>query len=130
MEDSIFTKIIKGEIPSHKVYEDNLTIAFLPLHMLALGHILVVPKRQVDDFFDLSAEDYEALMLSVQKVAKRMKEVLGTKKIGIKIEGLDVPHAHVHVLAFNNHDQFKETENLDAPVDHEKLAEFARKLAF
>jgi histidine triad (HIT) family protein len=129
-EDSIFTKIIKGEVPSHKVYEDSSTIAFLPLHPLALGHVLVVPKNQVDNFYDLPPADYQALMLTVQKVAKRMKEVIGSKKIGLKIEGLDVPHTHVHVLAFDNADQFSEAEDFTEPVDHEKLAEIAGKLAF
>lgn len=129
-EESIFTKIIKGEVPSYRIYEDELTIAFLPLHPLALGHVLVVPKTQIEYFYNLSPTDYQALMLSVQKVAKRMKEVIGSKKIGIKIEGLDVPHVHVHVLAFDNSEQFNEVEDLNSPVDHKILEEMAKKLAF
>lgn len=129
-EDSIFTKIIKGELPSDKIYEDGLTIAILPLHPMGLGEVLVIPKKQVDEFFDLDDVDYQALMLTVKKVAKRMKDILKAKRIGIKIEGLDVAHTHVKVLAFDNHEQFNETEDLSAPVDEEQRKLLAEKLAF
>ena len=76
MVDSVFTKIIKGEIPCHKVYEDEKTIAFLPLRIVAKGHVLVVPKKQVDHFDELPLDDYQALMASVHKVANRLKAVI------------------------------------------------------
>jgi histidine triad (HIT) family protein len=129
-EDSIFTKIIKGEIPSCKIYEDELTIAIMSLHQLALGMVLVIPKKQVDQFFELPETDYQALMLTVQKVAKRMKEVIKSKRVGVKIEGLDIPHVHVKLLAFDNHEQFDEIEDPTALVDHQLLKEIAEKLAF
>jgi histidine triad (HIT) family protein len=130
-EDSVFTKIIRGELPAHKVYEDDLTIAFMPLHPTALGHVLVVPKLQVEQFYELPATDYEALMITVQKVAIRMNEVLQPFRVGLKIEGLDVPHAHVHVLAFDNHTQYTEgVTGESSPSDDEELAELAKKLAF
>lgn len=130
MPDSIFTKMIKGEIPSYKVYEDDLTIAIIPLHILALAHVLVIPKKQVDQFFDLPGPDYQALMLTVQKVAKRMNNIIKPKRIGLKVEGLDVPHAHIHVLAFDNLEQYHENEDINAPVDDNFREELSKKLAF
>ena len=129
-EDSIFTKIIKGELPSHKVYEDELTIAIIPLHTLALAHVLVIPKLQVEQYFELPEKDYQALMLTTQKVAKRVDEVIKPFRVGLKVEGVDVNHAHIHVIAFDTHEQYIEVEDMNSPVDHEKLAELARKLAF
>ena len=130
VEDSIFTKIINGELPSHKVYEDDFTFALIPLHPIALGHVLVFPKKQVVQFFQLEDVDYIALMETVKKVANRMYEVIEPFRVGVKIEGLDVPHTHVHVIAFDNHEQFNETENTNVPVDQNKLKELAQKLAF
>ena len=128
--DTIFTKIIKGELPSHKIYEDDLTVAFMPLRPHAITSVLVVPKIQIDAFYDLPEKDYIALMKTVKKVAKRMEEVVDAKRIGVQIEGLDVPHAHVHVLAFNDAKDFNYVESDENPVDNEKLAEVAKKLAF
>lgn len=127
-EDSVFSKIIKGEIPSHKVYEDDVTIAFLPLHPIAKGHVLVVPKTQVDQFFDLEEGDYQALMQTVKQVASHMKQVLQTKRVGLQVVGLDVPHAHIHVIAFDTLDEFREQEDTTQEPDHVKLAELADKL--
>ncbi|HEX8227334.1 MAG TPA: HIT domain-containing protein [Candidatus Saccharimonadales bacterium] len=130
MQDSIFTKIIKGELPCHKVYEDDRTIAFLPLYPVARGHVLVVPKRQVEQFYDLPPADYDALMETVKKVALRMKEVLGTKRVGLKVEGLEVPHVHVHVLAFDTHEQYDEHPDQSGEPDHTALEAMAKKLTF
>lgn len=129
-EESIFTKIIKGEISSYKVYEDELTIAFLPLHPKALGHVLVVPKNPVDQFFNLPEPDYQALMQTVKKVSNRMNQVLRPKRIGLKVIGVDVSHAHIHVLAFDNIEQYNEEEDISLSVDHARLKEIAAKLAF
>ena len=130
MSDSIFTRIIKGEIPAHKVYEDDKTISFLPLHPIAKAHVLVVPKIQVDHFEELPEADYQALWQTVHKVAKRMKEVIPSKRVGVQVIGLDVPHAHVHVVAFDTIEQFRENEANDQPIDDEALAQMAKKLAF
>lgn len=130
MQDSIFTKIIKGEVPAHRVYEDAATVAIIPLHPIAKGHVLVIPKVQVDQFVDLSAEDYQALMESVHKVGRRMKEVLQPKRIGLQVVGLDVPHVHVHVIAFDTLDEYRELPDEASPPDHEKNAALAEKLAF
>jgi histidine triad (HIT) family protein len=127
-QDSVFTKIIKGEIPSHKIYEDDKTIAFLPLHPIAKGHVLVVPKLEVDHFMDLPQDDYRALWATVQKVAKHMKNILQTKRVGLQVVGLDVPHAHVHVIAFDTIDEFREKEDMSAEPDHDSLAKMAQQL--
>ena len=93
MEDSIFTKIIKGEIPAYKVYEDEHTFAFLDIHPLTEGHVLVIPKKQVEYIWDLEADDYQALMATVQKVGKHLREVLEAPYVGVEVVGVDVPHA-------------------------------------
>lgn len=129
-EESIFTKIIKGEIPSHKVYEDDKTIAIIPLNPIAVGHVLVIPKTQVDQFYDLEDEDYIAVMATVKKVAKRLKQVYQTKRVGLQVVGLDVPHAHIHVIAFDTLEQFREVEDMSVEPDHDKLEQIAEKLRF
>lgn len=97
---SIFTKIIEGEIPCYKIYEDEKTLAFLDIAPEAEGHTLVIPKVEVDKVYDLTDADYQALMATVKKLAKHMEKVLG-ERMQIKIVGIDVPHAHVHVLPVN-----------------------------
>jgi histidine triad (HIT) family protein len=130
MEPSVFTRIIRGEIPSHKVYEDDNTLAFLNIHPSQPGHVLVVPKAQVPYLHQLESEDYQNLMVSVQKVAKRLAEVFGEEyKICLKVMGFDVPHVHVHLLPCKTPADFAATENMDEP-DHEALAAMAAKLAF
>ena len=130
MADSVFTKIINKQLPCHKVYEDDYTIAIIPLYPIALGHVLVIPKIQVDQFFELDDKYYQALMSTVKKVAKRMKEVIKTDRIGLQVVGLDVPHCHVHVVAFNTIEEYKQAPDETVPVDHQKLAEMASRLAF
>lgn len=130
MSESIFTKIIKGEIPSHKIYEDDKTFAFLDIHPKTPGHVLVVPKKEVDHLWDLADEDYQALMETSKKVAERIREVLQSKRVGLQVEGEGVPHAHVHVFPFKNTDEFYHRPDLNAEPDHNALAEMAKKLAF
>lgn len=127
---SIFSKIIRGEIPAHKVYEDDMTLAFLDIHPKTEGHVLVVPKVEVDEFQDLSDEDYKALMVTVKKVAKRLKQVYPEKRIGMNIFGIDVPHVHVHVFPFGSTAEYSIGQHLDTEPDHEQLAAVAKKLAF
>lgn len=97
---SIFTKIIYGEIPCYKIYEDDKTFAFLDIHPETLGHTLVVPKLEVDKIYDLPDEDYKALMATVKKLSQHMEKVLGQRTLW-KVIGTDVPHAHVHLLPFD-----------------------------
>jgi histidine triad (HIT) family protein len=95
---SIFTKIIKGEIPSYKVAEDDQFYAFLDINPLSKGHTLVVPKKEVDYLFDLDEITYTGLFLFIRKVSEALKESTGCKRVGIMVYGLDVPHAHVHLV--------------------------------
>ena len=130
MQDSIFTKIIKGEIPAHKIYEDDKTLAFLDIHPIQPGHALVVSKNQVEFVWDLPADDYQAVMATVQKVAKRLQETLRAPHIGVQVIGVDVPHAHVHVIPFGTTKEFRNIPDSNAESDHQALAEMAKKLAF
>lgn len=130
MEDSVFTKIIKGQLPSHKVYEDDKTIVIVPLHPVAKGHLLVIPKLQVDQFYELPDDDYAALWLTVKKASQKLKQTLNTKRVGLKVIGLDVSHAHVHVIAFDDLDEFSQSENSTIEPDQATLANFAEKLKF
>ena len=97
---SIFTKIIQGEIPCYKIYEDDKTFAFLDIHPETTGHTLVIPKTEVDKIYDLPDSDYQALMASVKKISQHMEKILGQRTLW-KVIGTDVPHAHVHLLPYD-----------------------------
>ena len=127
MEDSIFTKIIKGEIPCYKIYEDGETIAFLDISPNVTGHTLVVPKVQVDQFNHLDDAQYTALWRVVKKIANNHQQKLGTDRVGITIKGVDVPHAHVHVLPFNIGGHMGKHADSPTPTP-EELAELATRL--
>jgi histidine triad (HIT) family protein len=129
MEESIFTKIIKGEIPSHKVYEDEKTFAFLDIHPIQPGMTLVITRTPATTFLDLEAEDHAALWATVQKVAKQLKQTFPDKKrIGVQVEGLDVPHVHVKLIPINSADEFRTMPNMSAEPDHDELAKVAEKI--
>jgi len=129
MQDSLFTKIIKGEIPSHKVYEDDKTLAFLSIYPSVPGHTLVIPKTQVETLWDLNADDYLAVMQTAQKVALRLRDVLEVERVGEKVVGLDIPHAHIHLIPFNTAEEYYAKETTDEP-DHAALAAIAERLRF
>src|SRR5262249_6646612 len=130
MQDTIFTKIIKGEIPSHKVYEDELTLVFLDIHPIQPGHTLVIPKKQIEFVWDLPDEDYTAVMATAKKVALRLREVMGSKYVSERIVGVDVPHAHVQLIPFNDAGELHHEQNMDIEPDHAVLAAIAEKLSF
>ena len=98
---SIFSKIIAGEIPAYKVAETDQFIAFLDILPLAKGHVLCIPKKEIDYIFDMEDADYLALMNFSKKVAKGIKQVISCKKVGVAVIGLEVPHAHVHLIPMN-----------------------------
>lgn len=127
-EPSIFTKIINGDIPSHKIYEDELTFAFLDIYPTHPGHTLVVPKKQIDSLDDLPEEDYRALMASVKKLMAHIRNTLGTQRTCLKVEGFDVPHAHVHLIPCDSAADFNTVVDHQAEPDHEALAVMAEKL--
>lgn len=95
---SVFTRIVNGDIPCYRVAEDDRYIAFLDVRPLKAGHTLVVPKREVDYIFDLDEDTLAGMMIFAQKVAKGMKEVIECNRIGIAVIGLEVPHAHIHLI--------------------------------
>lgn len=101
---SIFTKIIQGKIPSYKIYEDENYYAFLDINPNALGHTLCIPKKEVDDLFDLDDETYKGLMIFSKKIARALKKALDCKRIGLSVIGLEVPHVHVHLIPINKMD--------------------------
>jgi histidine triad (HIT) family protein len=99
---SIFTKIINGEIPAYKVAEDENYFAFLDIFPVAKGHVLVIPKKEVDYLFDLDDELYLGLQLFAKKVAVGMKKAIPCEKVGVLVLGLEVPHAHIHLVPMQN----------------------------
>ncbi|MCJ8163334.1 HIT family protein [Pontibacter sp. E15-1] len=102
MEASIFTKIVNGEIPAYKVAEDDRYLAFLDVFPTAKGHTLVIPKQQVDYLFDLDDDLYLGLMAFAKKVALAVEQAVPCKRIGVAVVGLEVPHAHVHLIPLNS----------------------------
>jgi histidine triad (HIT) family protein len=98
---SIFSKIIAGEIPAYKVAETDQFVAFLDILPLAKGHVLCIPKKETDYIFDMDDADYLALMHFSKKVARGIKQVIQCKKVGVAVIGLEVPHAHVHLIPMN-----------------------------
>lgn len=130
MEDSIFTKIIKGEIPSHKIYEDEHTFAFLDIYPVQPGHVLVVSKEQVEFLWDLPDDLYQAVMITSKKVALRLREVMPPAYVHERVVGTDVPHVHVHLIPFNRTADLRVQPDTSAEPDHDALAAIADKLKF
>ena len=108
---SIFTQIIKGDIPCYKIYEDDKTFAFLDIHPESKGHTLVIPKTEVDKIYDLPDEDYNALMDTVKKLSKHLEQKLNARILW-KVVGTDVPHAHVHLMPLDPNWQHGHTLDL------------------
>lgn len=98
---SIFSKIVQGEIPCHKIAEDDQFLAFLDVMPLVEGHTLVIPKHEIDYIFDLDPEVLAGLMKFAQRIAPAIKKAISCKRIGVAVIGLEVPHAHVHLVPLN-----------------------------
>ena len=124
---SIFSKIAAGEIPSYKIAEDENFYAFLDINPVAKGHTLVIPRHEIDYIFDLNAEEYTAFWNFAHKVATAMKAVMPCKRIGVAVIGLEVPHAHIHLIPIN-----KESDmNFFAgklTLEDSEMAEIAKKI--
>ncbi|MCX6238995.1 MAG: HIT family protein [Bacteroidia bacterium] len=99
---SIFTKIVNGEIPCYKVAEDESYLAFLDIFPIAAGHVLVIPKVETDYLFDLDDQKFIGLMLFSKRIAKALKKAIPCKKVGVAVLGLEVPHAHIHLVPLNS----------------------------
>lgn len=128
MEDSIFTQIIKGEIPCHKIYEDDTVLVFLDIHPITSGHMLVVPKKQVEFVWDLDDETYQHLMAVVKKLGRHARDTLKTEFVGVQVIGVDVPHAHVHIIPFNDVSDYHNVPDMSAEPNHGALTAVAKKL--
>ena len=98
---SVFTKIINGEIPSYKIAENEQFYAFLDIFPLAKGHTLVIPKKETDYIFDIEDDEYKNLFLFAKKIAKAIEKVISCQKVGLTIIGLEVRHAHIHLIPIN-----------------------------
>lgn len=125
---SIFSKIIAGEIPSYSIAEDDKHYAFLDINPLAEGHTLVVPKREVDYIFDLSDSEFAELQLFAKRVAEAIRETMPCKRVGVAVIGLEVPHAHIHLVPINTEADldFRREKLKPAP---ERMAEIASSIA-
>jgi histidine triad (HIT) family protein len=125
---TLFTRIINGEIPCYKIAENELFIAFLDILPVAKGHALVVPKKEIDYIFDLPNEELQALNLFAKEVARKIQTVIPCKKIGVSVIGLEVPHAHMHLIPINQiHDMNFEKERLK--LTPEEFAEICNAIS-
>ena len=123
-----FSKIVAGEIPSYKVAEKEQFYAFLDINPLAKGHTLVIPKREEDYFFDLSDEELAGMIKFAKRIAQKQKEVLGCKKVATIVLGLEVPHAHIHLIPMNNEADvdFRKPKLQLTPEEFAQIAESIR----
>jgi histidine triad (HIT) family protein len=126
---SIFSKIIAGEIPAYKVAEDERFLAFLDIFPLAKGHLLVIPKKETDYIFDIESREYMALWQFTQLVAKAMDKVLDCDRIGVAVIGLEVPHAHIHLVPLKNmtNINFEKPKLKFSPEEFEEIAQKIRR---
>lgn len=127
MTKSIFTQIIERTVPAHIIYENDSAIAFLDINPVTKGHTLVIPKTEVEFVWDMGASDYDELMDAVKLVANQLRDKLGANFIGQQIVGVDIPHAHVHLIPFDDVSEFKAESGSYRLADGE-LAEVAEML--
>lgn len=124
---SLFSRIVSGEIPCHKIAEDDHFFAFLDIMPLAEGHVLVVPKKETDYIFDIEDEEYQGLWLFAKKVAIPLRKAIPCQRIGVAVIGLEVPHAHIHLIPLQHVGDI----NFEKPkmkVSQEELAATAEKI--
>ena len=125
---TIFSKIIAGEIPCYKVAENDKFFAFLDINPVNWGHTLVVPKRETDYIFDISDEELAETIVFAKKVAKALKAVMPCRKIGVTVLGLEVPHAHIHLVPLQKEGDMDFSNKISDP-DPERMADIAAKVA-
>jgi histidine triad (HIT) family protein len=123
---TIFSKIIAGEIPAHKILENDQYLAFLDLRPVNPGHTLVIPKKEIDYIFDIEDEPLAGLMAFAKKVAKAIQKTVPCQKVGVMVAGLEVPHAHIHLIPINSVSDLTFARAKDVP--QEELAAIAAKI--
>ena len=119
---SIFSKIVAGEIPCYKIAEDDNFLAFLDIMPLAIGHTLVIPKKETDYIFDIQNEEYIQLWMFAQKVAKAVGSAIPCKRVGVAVIGLEVPHAHIHLVPLNKVGDINFERSKLSPTKEEMIA--------
>ncbi len=124
---SIFTKIIAGEIPCYKIKEDNNFIAFLDIMPLVEGHVLVIPKIETDKFFDISLDELQSILVFAQPIAKALEHIFPCNRVGISAIGLEVPHAHLHLVPINSANDLNFTQP-KLKLSSERLKEIQQKI--
>ena len=124
---SIFSKIVAGEIPCHKVAENDEFLAFLDIDPIAKGHVLCIPKKEVDYIFDLDDDLFTRLHLFSKKVARALKNTCPCIKVGVAVVGIDVPHAHIHLVPLNNPGDMDFSTHVK--MSHEELADLAKQIS-
>jgi len=124
---TIFTKIINGEIPAYKITEDDNFIAFLDVNPNAKGHTLCIPKQEINKIFDMDEELYLGLMKFSRKVAIALEKTVPCKRVGVAVVGLEVPHAHVHLIPLNEMDEMRFVNKVK--LEREEFEELAKAIA-
>jgi len=125
---TIFSKIVKGEIPSYKVAEDENYYAFLDINPLQRGHVLVIPKIEDDYIFNLDEKTYEGLMLFARRVAIALKQAIPCKRVGVAVLGMEVPHVHVHLVPMQSEKDML-FSNPKLQLSNDEMTEIASKIA-
>ena len=123
---SIFSKIVSGEISAHVVAETSEFMAFLDVNPLVMGHVLVIPKKEVDYIFDMDEQSYLGLTLFAKVVAEGLKKAFPCKKVGVAVIGLEVPHAHIHLIPMNNVSDMNFSKEKLKPAPEELAAAAAK----
>ncbi len=123
---TLFTKIIAGEIPCHKIWEDDKFFAFLDIHPIQPGHTLLVPKWEVDSPFQMSEMDYSVYLLAAKLLTEPIRRAMGSKKVGLVIEGLEVPHAHIKLIPISEPHDLAQSNARE--MSQEELQEIAERI--
>ncbi len=126
---TIFTRIVKGEIPCYKIAEDERFFAFLDINPVAVGHTLVIPKREEDYLFRLDDEELGAMMVFAKKVAVALKKAVPCKRVGVAVIGLEVPHAHIHLIPISEEGDM-DFKKARVPMSEAEFLEVQRSVAF
>jgi histidine triad (HIT) family protein len=123
---TLFTRIVKGEIPCHKIAENEKCLAFLDIHPIRLGHTLVIPKQEINYIFDVDDQLLAELMVFAKKIALALGQAVPCKRVGVMVAGLEVPHAHIHLIPMQAISDLNFA--LAKPADNDALAEVAAKI--
>lgn len=129
MSDSIFTKIINGQVPSHRLYEDDECIIILDIRPIQPGHSLVIPKKQVEYIWDVDKDLYKHLWKVARKFALHQREVLASKRVSVIVDGESIPHVHIQLIPTNGADDL-DAKRPDGEPDHDGLRAMAVKLKY